>query len=332
MRTDKSNGTQDLHPIQVVARRTGLTPDVLRAWEKRYEAVTPGRTGGSRRLYCADDIERLILLKNLTAGGRAIGQIAGLPTEQLKKMLREDDEAARQHTPVPARRTTNAAQGGRVRRPTTTDPRLHLERCLASVTELDAQALEAAIERSTLDLGRIAALEQVLLPLMHVIGERWREGSLRIVHEHVTSTVVRAVLTNMNRVLLSHVGASTIIVATPAGQAHEFGALVAAATASSEGWRSLYLGAGLPAEEIAAAARQKSASAVALSLVYPADDPAVRQELVRLRTMLPTSPAILVGGAASMAYTDTLQEIGATRLCNMPDLREALERIHMGTG
>ena len=47
------------HPIQVVAKRTGLTADVLRVWEKRYAVVEPGRSDGGHRLYSDLDVERL---------------------------------------------------------------------------------------------------------------------------------------------------------------------------------------------------------------------------------------------------------------------------------
>jgi DNA-binding transcriptional MerR regulator len=70
----ESTSGQKRHPIQVVARRTGLSPDVLRVWEKRYQAVEPGRTKTGRRLYSDDDIERLRLLREATSRGRRIGE------------------------------------------------------------------------------------------------------------------------------------------------------------------------------------------------------------------------------------------------------------------
>jgi DNA-binding transcriptional MerR regulator/methylmalonyl-CoA mutase cobalamin-binding subunit len=72
-----------LHPIQVVTRRTGVSADVLRVWEKRYAVVTPVRSTGGRRLYSDADIERLRLLVHATRTGRTIGQIAALPTTAL---------------------------------------------------------------------------------------------------------------------------------------------------------------------------------------------------------------------------------------------------------
>ena len=74
-RDEAGNGTS-LHPIGVVAERTGLSLDVLRVWERRYGVVQPTRDEGGRRLYSDADIERLRLLAEATSGGRAIRQVA----------------------------------------------------------------------------------------------------------------------------------------------------------------------------------------------------------------------------------------------------------------
>jgi hypothetical protein len=74
-----------------------------------------------------------------------------------------------------------------------------------------------------------------------------------------------------------------------------------------------YLGPSLPAEEIAGAARQNRARAVALSLVYPSDDPHLEPELAKLRSALDDRTALLVGGRAASAYGGMLDRVGAVR-------------------
>ncbi|MCG8459123.1 MAG: MerR family transcriptional regulator, partial [Holophagales bacterium] len=83
--------TRPRHPIRVVARRTGLTPAVIRAWENRYQAVTPERGNGGQRLYSDDDIARLILLRKATDAGRRISHVAGLSDVLLARIVAEDD-------------------------------------------------------------------------------------------------------------------------------------------------------------------------------------------------------------------------------------------------
>ena len=121
--------------------------------------------------------------------------------------------------------------------------------------------------------------------------------------------------------------APLLLVATPAGQVHELGALLAGAVAVNLGWRVVYLGASLPAAEIAGAARQTQARAVALSLVYPEDDPRLEGELRRLRELLPAEIPLLAGGRALPAYRKVLVRLGAILTADLLLLGAALDRL-----
>src|SRR5690349_14200348 len=81
------------HPIQVVARRTGLSADVIRAWEKRYAVVTPVRSETGRRLYSEADVERLRQVARATLTGRTVAQAAALPLEELAALARAETAA-----------------------------------------------------------------------------------------------------------------------------------------------------------------------------------------------------------------------------------------------
>lgn len=81
------------HSIGAVSRRTGLSPDVLRAWEQRYGAVEPRRSAGGQRVYADTDIQRLRLICQALDGGRRIGQVARLATAELERLVREDRQA-----------------------------------------------------------------------------------------------------------------------------------------------------------------------------------------------------------------------------------------------
>jgi len=329
MRTGRNDG--ELHPIKVVARRTGLTQDVLRAWERRYGAITPARSRGDRRMYSSADIERLTLLHRLTRLGRAIGQIARLPIEELRRLLQEDEgrplppgnpvapAGAEAGAARPAWRTAGAGEEEPARD--------HIEACLDAVLALDSGRLHACLDRAYLSMGRIAALQRILLPLLRIIGERWRDGSLRVMHEHFASSMVRTLMESFSIGADPAAGAPLILAATPAGQLHELGALFSIAAASADGWRTLYLGPSLAAEEIAAAARRSGARVVALSMIHPADDRRVEQELIRLRGMLPEEVAMVVGGASAPAYREALEAIGAHCPSGLAEFRDLLAQL-----
>jgi methylmalonyl-CoA mutase cobalamin-binding subunit len=90
-----------------------------------------------------------------------------------------------------------------------------------------------------------------------------------------------------------------VIVGTPSGPHHEIGALLAAAAAAAQGLRVTYLGPDLPASSIAEAAGLTGARAVALSLIYPADDFGLEAELRSLRSLLPAGVTLIIGGQAA---------------------------------
>lgn len=310
------------HPIGIVARRTGLKQDLIRAWERRYGAVAPGRTDTRRRLYSDADVARLRLLKRVVESGRAIGQVAGLSNPELESLLADEPAvAARPPAPAPA----EPAPGGG-----TVEP--YLDLCLAAARRLDVAELELQLHRASVDLSRTALLERLLVPLLHRIGDLWHRGELRPSHEHVASAVVRSFLGGMYHAYDTPATAPHLLATTPARQRHELGALMVAAVASSEGWRTTYLGPDLPPEEIAAAARDQGARVVALSLVYPPDDPHLGDDLRRLRRLLPAPVSLIVGGRASHAYGEILDEIGAVRVHDLRGLRHELERLRNPLG
>ncbi|RPH53366.1 MerR family transcriptional regulator, partial [bacterium] len=173
------------HPIGVVSRRTGLKQDLIRAWERRYSAVEPGRSDTRRRFYSDADVERLLLLRRVVNTGRAIGQVAGLSNEALQALL--DEEPA----PPPSPRRGLPQPG----LDETTESILQL--CLAAAQRLDDRELELQIERASVALSRTNLLEKLLVPLMQRIGDLWHEGTLRPLHEHMASSVVRSFLGGM---------------------------------------------------------------------------------------------------------------------------------------
>ena len=298
------------HPIQVVAKRTGLSADVLRAWEKRYGVLDPARSGGGRRLYSDDDIDYLRLLRRATVAGRNVGQVVGLGRAELEAMVREDEAAA----------VTRAA--GRAAGPEEVEAAV--EQALAAMRMLDGPALDAALRRAMIETEALRFLDAVVVPLLVRIGVQWRHGEVSPAHEHLASSVLRGVLSDFTNTFVPRPDAPRFLSATPQGQRHEFGAMLAAASAAAVGWRITYLGGDLPAAAIATAARQVEAAVVALSLVHPEDDPDLSTELRSLRTALPPDVVLIVGGAAAHGYARALREVKALIVADLGALRATL--------
>ena len=172
--------TQPQHPIRVVALRTGLTADLIRAWEKRYQVVTPGRTDTARRLYSDSDVERLRLLKQATDLGRRISDIAELDTLDLIGLIKTDrDEAS-----VPVRLNSSESS----------DLAIIRHQIMDAVRAHDPQAIDALLHKASLENTVPVLMEEIVAPVLHQIGESTRDGSLRIAQEHVATAQIRTFL------------------------------------------------------------------------------------------------------------------------------------------
>lgn len=297
------------HTIRVAAQRTGLSPHVIRIWEKRYGVVEPGRTDTNRRRYTDAEIERLALLREATEAGHSISSIAALPSERVRELLAADRRA---------RPASAAAQPA-------TD--CWVTRALETIRRLDGAALEGVLQSGAVDLGHQGLLCQLIGPLAGALGEHWKRGELTAAHEHFASAHLKGFLSRITRPFAWREDAPRLLVATPAGQLHELGALLVASAATNAGWNVTYLGPNLPASEIAGAARQCQARGVALSVVYPADCSRLPEELRQLRRILPPDVALLVGGRAAGAYDPCLRELGAVLIHDVPGFCAQLERL-----
>jgi methanogenic corrinoid protein MtbC1 len=304
-----------IHTVKAVAQRTGLSPHVIRVWERRYQAVAPGRTEGNQRLYSEDEVTRLELLRDATQAGHGIGRVAQLPEEKLRALVGLPHGVQSRRSPALSEKKENAGE--------------LVMQALQSIAELDSARLEAILNQAAVNLGQMAFLNDVVAPLAQQTGERWVSGTLSAAHEHMASAVIRSTLSNTARALAVHPSAPHLVAATPAGQLHEIGAAMATTLAVHQGWRVTYLGSSLPATEIAGAAKQSGARAVALSIVYPHDDPHLNEELKNLRAFLPAGVKILVGGRAASAYADVLQTIGAVHCSNLKTLADALDELRV---
>jgi DNA-binding transcriptional MerR regulator/methylmalonyl-CoA mutase cobalamin-binding subunit len=295
----------------VVARRTGLSADVIRAWEKRYAVVTPARTAAGRRLYSDADVERLALVARATLTGRTVGQVAALPPDALAALVQEAPAAPAGPAPdAPADRS-----------------REYLRACLDTLARFDGPALDAALRRAAIALSAEAFLETIVVRLWERVGEGVHHGTLRPAHQHLAQAVLRRVLDRVAEAATLPGAGPDLLVATPPGQTQELGALLAAAAAAAEGWRVVYLGPGLPAEHIAEAAAHAGARAVTLSLGAAPGDRVTPRELRRLRALLPDDVALVVEGSAADAHRRVLREIGASVLRDVPTLLAQLRTL-----
>jgi methanogenic corrinoid protein MtbC1 len=289
-----------------------VNPHVLRAWERRYGVVTPVRSDGGQRLYSDLDVERLRLLRRLTGRGHGISQLAKLSHDELERILREDEPAAEEQA-------SDATLEGRA-----------AEFCSAAVRaaqRLDAGELHAVLERAVVSLGVPVFLEQVAVPSIREIGHGWQNGTVTVGQEHLATVVFGRILGWIIDTFEAGDTAARLLVATPAGQVHELGALLAAASAAAEGWDVVYLGADLPVPEVLRAARQARVRAVGLSVVLFTDAGESVEHVKEIRQGLEPQILLFVGGAAAAERPEMFRAVGARVIDSLDEFRNELRRL-----
>ncbi len=242
--------------MRVVARLTGLSPDTVRAWERRYEAVVPERSDGNTRRFSADDVRKLTLLKGATEKGYRIGDIAGLSEGELRELTDNESDVV---AATPSSAGVDPTQ--------VTFDRLRIE-YLCAIDAYCAREAGAILSRAAAVLDTKEFVLEVVLPIMRETGDRWEAGEFTVAQEHLVTMQMRSLLDSILRVSAPHPGAPKIICATPTGQHHEFGALAGALWASMRGFDVLYLGADVPEMDIVVAAGATAAKVILLSVIF----------------------------------------------------------------
>ena len=296
------------YPIRAVAKLTGLSVDTLRAWERRYEAVVPERKGRGRA-YSEEDVQRLLRLRQAVDLGHSIGQIANLPDDELTELL------AGSAAPAAPRRSVSSDF----------DPQA--APILDAVARFDFVGVERELFRLATLLPARDLVHQVVLPLMRTVGERWHKGELSVSQEHMASAITRNLLGSVMRMHQPDAHASRILIATPAGELHEFGILAAATLAVSMRIEVTYLGSSLPGREIIDAAMRTESDAVLIGVSNPEPAPEVIDEVhLVIRGLAPEIP-LWVGGADPARIVEGAEREKLIAIADFESLEDRLREI-----
>jgi methanogenic corrinoid protein MtbC1 len=212
-------------------------------------------------------VARLRLLRAAVAAGHPIGTIASLSDEELR----------RRGAPAPE------------------DAGVPLRSLLEAIERLDAEATERALGLQMAALGPRRFATEVAAPLLREVGDAWAAGRMGIASEHMASAIVRNLLGSALRRRATSGVTGPIVFATPAGERHELGALVGAVAAAEAGGNVTWLGSDTPVAEIARAAVQLGARAVALGLVT-IEEAEGERAICQLRNQLPAECELWIGG------------------------------------
>lgn len=305
MRKPRTGTVELTYALGAVSRLTGLSPELLRAWERRYAVVEPLRSPGGTRRYRAEDLERLRLVKAAVDAGHRIGNVASLDSAALRAIASPAPELA----PPP------------------------IDAVLEGLEQLDGAEAHRLLSLQLAALGPARFARDVAAPLLREIGERWARAHLGIASEHLASAILRSLLGAALQPSAASLRGPCVAFATLPGERHELGLQMAALTALGAGANPLYLGIEVPVEDLRAAACRCGAAAVALSIVAPPSAPA-EHAIAALRSVLPGEVHVWAGGAgaASLASQPGVEPIDGLEELERRVARLGFERTREARG
>jgi MerR family transcriptional regulator, light-induced transcriptional regulator len=273
--------------IGELSRRVGVSPELLRAWERRYGLLQPSRSAGGFRLYSEADEERV--------GAMQVNLARGLSAA----------EAARSALELSARQAADSAEAPP---PDLSEARMRLQSALEGFDETEAHA---QFDRLLATYGADSILVEVILPVLRAMGDGWVAGRVTIAQEHFASNVLRGRLLGLARGWGRGVGPLAVL-ACPPGEQHDLSLLMFGIALREAGWRISFLGVDTPIATIETAAAALGASIVVLSAVAPGPIRAVEAEVAELARR---TTVALGGPAADPALAE---RVGAVLLQGDP--------------
>jgi DNA-binding transcriptional MerR regulator len=270
--------------IGELSKRSGVSPELLRAWERRYGLLQPTRSAGGLRLYSLDDLERVRLMQQHLAGGVAAAEAAALaagPTQQVA----------------------------------TSGPPFAHAVVLAELTEaldaFDEARAQAVIDRLLAVATVDTLLTDIVLPYLHELGERWHRGEASVAQEHFASAVLRGRLLGLARGWGLGLGPLGLLACLP-GEQHDLGLIAFGLALRARGWRITYLGTDTPLDTLERAAADLEPDLLAATAASPA---LVQAALLQLRKL---ARGYRLGLGGSGADERTAARIGAVFLEGNP--------------
>lgn len=266
--------------IAAVERDTGLSKDTLRVWERRYGFPQPGRDEFGERVYPADQVEKLRILKRLLDAGHRPGKIIGLDVLALQSL--SERASARGAAPVAL------------------DGNDDLHTFLELIKKHQIDEFRRSMSQSLLRMGLQRFVGEVVAPMATMVGEAWARGYFQVFEEHIFTESVQIIMRNAINTIPESMQRPKVLLTTIPNELHGLGLLMAEAMLSIEGAKCISLGTQTPIWDISVAATSHNADVVALSFSSLSSGVNVVEALEDLRRKLPRTIEIWCGGSSSI--------------------------------
>lgn len=290
--------------LKVVVQETGIKPDTIRAWERRYGLPQPERTPGGHRLYSQYDIEALKWLVERQHEGLSISRAV-----DLWRTIKEEGHEPLDEVPLPVGVTADQAASSRLSDAVLAELRgAWTEACM----RFDGQRAEAVVTQALARFPVEVVCTELLQRGVAEIGERWYDGEASVQQEHFASELAIRRIETLVTLTPAPTRPGRIVVACPPEEQHSFGLLVTTLLLRRQGWDVLYLGASVPVGRLAETIRTTRPRLVVMAA----------QQLYSA-AMLREAGRIVVGEGAQLAF-------GGRVFKRLPALVDLIPGVYMG--
>lgn len=282
--------------MKAVSHLTGIRPELLRRWEKRYRLFKPQRAGNRYREFDEEDVQLLLYIREQISQGRSIGELAAEGREALLRQFVPTPKPAVQADPHPSSL---------------------LDELTGYIQHLNRTRLQTRLAECLVHYPFMTLLNTVLTPLMHRLGDLWTDGQVSIASQRLITMLLKQRLLTMLQITAPGPEAPLLLCACPAGEQHELGILAFAYAIQQDGWQVCYLGPDLPIGELQRSCQLLQPALVALSMTYSvASDQCL--DLLRMldMTVAPLCPTVV--GGQNVAACQHLLQPRHLMLCDTP--------------
>lgn len=296
---------QVLSSISDVERDTGVPKETLRVWERRYDFPQPGRDSNGERLYPAEQVQRLRMVKRLLDLGYRPGKIMHLAADELAEL------AGKAGAEIPA--------------PNADDPELRA--CIELIRAHKVYELRQRMSQALLQLGLQRFVMELVAPLTTLVGESWSAGRLAVFEEHLfveaLQSVMRTAIFAANQQAGQANASPRILLTTVPQERHGMGLLMAEALFALEGAHCVSLGVQTPLNDIVEAARVQRADIVALSFSNVMSPRAAVENISELQNRLGSGTLVWAGGSCAALAR---RQLGPQCVLDLHDIKGAVSR------
>jgi len=260
------------YSIKIVCQLTGIPRATLHTWERRHGVVTPDRADNAYREYSDADVATLLQVKRLVDAGHPIREAVAM-----------------------TRGAEPLAEGSA--------PRSLRQPLVDALLAMDTSAADSSVHQ-LVGYSYASLLDDVYLPALCEVGDRWHAGTASVAQEHFASAYLRAqLIAMMQRIGAGPLGGAVAVVAGYPGEQHELGLISVAIRLALAGWRVVYLGADLPLDELQRVVRARGPQLVCQSIVTHRG---AGEVLAHAKSLLDSAPArthLAIGGAGASDLT-----------------------------